>query len=574
MHMRYSRLFGKTSRDAKADMKLASHKLLYQGGFVRELSAGRYEFLPLGFLVWQKIVNLVDEEMESIGSQRMSIPLLQPMEYWQKTNRDKVWGSSLMKITDARGAEFALSATGEGIVTEMVSAQSPTYKDLPIILHQTIEKFRDEIRVRGGILRAREFTMKDAYSYHETEEDFMKTYQDFYDAYSRVCGRLDLPFYAVEADNGALGGDYSHEFQIPCEDGEDMIAVCKSCDYSSNIEKAQFEREKINEDEEVKEMIFVDQKWEEARTIPQMAAFYGRPENNMIKSVAFKRLDGRLVIAVVTGNLDVNDLKLARAVNETELEKATEQDLEKIGVTSGALHAWGYEEFVDTVTFVVDHSVVTAKNLYGGFKLESTDPTNVNYGRDFKHEIEADIAQPYKGARCVTCGDALDLIRAIEFGHIFKYDHFYTSHHDGYFIDKDGTKKLMYMGAYGIGIGRAMALVVQLHHDDKGIIWPKSIAPYTVHLVGLQADVPEVRSYAESVYEQLKKHGIEVLFDDRLDVSAGQKFADADLIGIPYRVVVSKKTGDQVEVKSRDSSDVEMLEVGELVEKIRAVISN
>ncbi|NCS32338.1 proline--tRNA ligase [bacterium] len=559
--MRYSKLFGKTVRDPKSDMKLASHKLLYQGGFVRELSAGRYEFLPLGYRVWQKIVNLIDEEMEKIGSQRMSIPLLQPMEYWTKTNRDKAWGSSLMKIKDARGAEFALSATGEGIVTEMVAQTSPSYRDLPIILHQTINKFRDEIRVRGGILRAREFTMKDAYSYHETQEDFMKTYKDFYDAYSRICKRLGLPFYAVEADSGALGGDYSHEFQIPCDDGEDVIAVCTSCDYSANVEKAQFVREKVNENEDVKDMEIIEQDWNEARTIDQMSEFYHRPANNMIKSVAFKRSDGRLVIGVVTGDLEVNDVKLAHAIGEGELEKATDEDLNSIGVTSGALHAWGYGEFGDKVTFVVDTSIVEAKNLYGGNKLQTTDPQFVNYGRDFKHEIEADIAQPYKGAHCIKCGGKLDLIRTIEFGHIFKYDHFYTSHHNGYFVDKDGTKKLMYMGAYGIGIGRSMATTVEVHHDDRGIIWPTEIAPYRVHLVGLNLDDDTIKLKVEKIYEDLLRAGIEVLYDDRTEISPGEKFADADLIGIPYRMVVSKKTGDNVEVKKRDRKDFELVPV-------------
>lgn len=535
---------------------------------MRELSSGRYEFLPLGFKVWQKLVGLIDEEMEKIGSQRMSIPLLQPMEYWKKSNRDKAWGSSLMKIHDARGAEFALSATGEGIVTEMVSATSPSYKDLPIILHQTINKFRDEIRVRGGILRSREFTMKDAYSYHETEEDLMKTYQDFYNAYARICERLGLTYYAVEADSGALGGDYSHEFQIPCEDGEDTIAVCTKCNYSANVEKARFAREKVNENEEIKEMEVIGQDWNEARTIQQMTQFYHRPANNMIKSVAFKRSDGRLVIAVVTGDLEVSAVKLAHAVGEGELEKATDEDLALIGVLSGALHAWGYEEFKEKVVFVVDQSIIVAKNLYGGNKLQTTDPQFVNYGRDFEHEIEADIAQPYKGARCAECGGELDLIRTIEFGHIFKYDHFYTKHHDAFFIDKDGTQKLMYMGAYGIGIGRAMATVVESHHDEKGIIWPLEIAPYTVHLVGLNLDDDTIKSRVGKVYQGLVSAGVEVLFDDRVEVSPGEKFADADLIGIPYRVVVSKKTGDQIEVKRRNQSDAKLCEVYELREML------
>nr|MBP9690881.1 proline--tRNA ligase [Candidatus Woesebacteria bacterium] len=390
--MLYSRLFGKTLREPRSDMKLASHKLLYQAGFVRELSAGRYEYLPLGFIVWQKIIAIIDEEMKAIGSQRISIPLLHPMDIWKKTNRDKAWGNLLMKLNDARDAEFALSATGEGVITEMVIAQNPSYRDLPIVLHQTINKFRDEMRVRGGLLRLREFTMKDAYSYNATEEDFMKTYEDFYKAYCIICDRLKLKYRAVIADSGALGGDYSHEFQIECEAGEDEIITCDTCDYAANIEKAEFTREKINQDEKVKEYVVVDQKWEEARSIQDMVKFYERPASNMIKTIVFKRPDGRLVLGVVTGNLDVNPTKLAHAVGENELLQAEKEDLDAIGAIAGAVHAWGYDEHKDKITFVVDASIVEARNLLGGFKTKTNDPRNVNYGRDFKHDIEADIA--------------------------------------------------------------------------------------------------------------------------------------------------------------------------------------
>ncbi|PJE61691.1 proline--tRNA ligase [Candidatus Roizmanbacteria bacterium CG10_big_fil_rev_8_21_14_0_10_39_12] len=567
--MLYSRLFGKTHREPRSDMKLISHKLLYQAGFVSELSAGRYEYLPLGFIVWQKIINIIDEEMKAIGSQRISIPLLHPMEIWKKTNRDKAWGNLLMKLEDARGSEFALSATGEGVITDMVTAQNPSYKDLPIILHQTINKFRDEMRVRGGLLRLREFTMKDAYSYNATEEDFMKTYNDFYKAYGIICDRLELEYRAVIADSGALGGDYSHEFQIECESGEDQIITCEKCEYAANIEKAEFVREKVNQDEELNEMKIVDQKWEEAQSIQEMVQFYGKPANNMIKTIVYKRPDGRLVLGVVTGNLAVNPIKLAHAVGENELTQAEKKDLDSIGAIAGAVHAWGYEEHKDNITFVVDHSIVNARNLFGGFKTKTNDPRHVNYGRDFKHEIEADIADPYNDAQCSKCSKKLKLTKTIEFGHIFKYDHFYTEKHDGFFTDKDGSKKLMYMGAYGIGIDRAIATIVEKHHDDHGIIWPAQVAPYTVHLIGLDLQDVEIKEKVEKLYHQLLKAEIEVLYDDRDEARAGEKFATADLIGNPIRLVISKRTGDQVEWKRRSEKESKLISVDRVIKKIK-----
>lgn len=568
--MKYSKLFGKTVRDAKKDMKLPSHKLLYQGGFVRELSAGRYQFLPLGFRVWRKVLDVMEQELEAIGSQRFSIPMLQPLEIWQKTNRDSAWGDDLMKVKDRRNAEFALSATGEGVVTDLVADSNPSYKDLPIILNQFILKVRDELRARGGLLRAREFVMQDAYSYHVSEEDFMKTYDDFYRAYSRICNRFDLPFYPVIADSGALGGDYCHEFQVPCDNGEDTIVKCDKCDYAANIEKSKFVRDEVNKEEKVKEMEWTKQPWDRAREINDMAEFFGKPKNNMIKSVMYKTPKGKLVIGVVTGDLEVNDVKLANAVGEGELEKATEDDLKGIGAEHGTVHAWGYEKHKNKLIFVADESIVKAKNLCGGYKTKTEDPINVNYGRDFKSDIEADIAEPYEGAKCESCENGkLKLIRTIEFGHIFKYDHFYTKHHNAKFIDKDGEEKYMYMGAYGIGLGRAISVIVEKHHDKKGIMWPISVAPFAVHMISLDEDT--IGEKANDLYQNLTNQGIEVLWDDREDASAGVKFNDADLIGVPIRIVISKRSlsRDGVELKLRNEKDHTIVEIDKIVDVIK-----
>ncbi len=568
--MLYSRLFGKTVRDAKRGTTAISHKLLYRGGFIRELAAGRYELLPLGFRVFQKVIDLIDEEMNAIGSQRMSIPYLQPIEIWKKTNRDSAWGSALMKIEDARGAEFALSATGEGVVTEMVVDTAPTYKDLPIVVHQFIAKFRDETRPKSGLIRVREFVMKDAYSYNSTEEDFMVTYNAFKAAYSRICERLGLEYYPCIADSGALGGDYCHEFQIPCEAGEDHIVKCEKCDYAANVEKSEFVREISNAGEEMKEFQMVDLPYEVAN-MKQLQAHYNLPLDRFIKNVLYKASDGTLIIATVTGNLEVNSKKLEAIVGKGELELATDEDLASIGSKHGFLHSWGYDEHRDRIVYVVDIGVTQARNLYGGYKTDTQDPINVNYGRDFSADIVGDIAEPHDGATCSICGGTLRLIQTVEFGHIFKYDHFYTKHHDGFFIDKDGSRKLMYMGAYGIGVERAMAISVESHHDDKGIIWPKDIAPFDVHLVTIADKYVEE---AAEIVKELESNGYEVLWDDREDVSIGAKFADADLIGNPIRLVLSDKSKQNggIEIKRRDQSDSKIVSREALLDAIKELL--
>jgi len=570
--MYYSKLFGKTVRDAKKDMTLASHKLLYKAGFTREIASGVYKMLPLGIRVQQKIIKLFDKEMEKIGSSRFSIPIMQPIETWKKTNRDQAWGKSLMKITDRNKAEYILSATGEGVVTDMVAESNPSYRDLPIILHQIIIKFRDELRPRGGLIRAREFDMKDAYSYHATEKDFMKTYYDFYHAYEKIFTQLDLPYYACIADSGALGGDFSHEFQIPCEVGEDKIVKCDNCDYAANTEKSEFEREEINKNEEMKNFEIVKLP-EKVAKIKELMKHYNLPAERFIKNVVYKTLKGKLVIGTVTGNLDVNPVKLAKAVGEVELEIADENDLAKIDAKTGFVHSWGYEKFKDKIIFVSDIGITKARNLYGGFKTETEDPINVNYERDFNSDIIADIADPYEGAVCSKCKGKLKIIRAVELGHIFKYDHFYTKKHNCYFNDKDGKKKLMYMGAYGIGVGRAMALTTELHHDDKGIIWPISIAPFQVHLITLDKD-ENILEKAKNIYDDLRKNNIEVLWDERDDVSAGEKFADADLIGIPIRILISKRSlsQDGAEIKLREEKESEIIELHKIIDKTKLLI--
>ncbi len=564
--MRQSQLFGKTLKDVPRNLKLTSHKLLYKAGYIRELTAGRYELLPLGFRVYQKIIDIIQKEMEAIGSQRVATPTLHPKEIWKKTGRDEVWGKNLFTIKDPRSEqEFTLSATAEGLFAEMIGVFNPSYKDLPILVHQFSQKFRNEKRPRGGLLRLREFLMKDAYSFDADKTSFTKTYKKFYDAYQKIADTLDLKAIPVEADNGALGGDYSHEFMIEAEYGEDTIVKCDSCGYAANIELAEFVRDEVNKDEEVKPYEVVKLPTEVA-TIKELVSHYKIPAERFIKNVVYKTSGGKIIIATITGNLDVNERKLVRLLRTNEeLEPATDEDLKSFGAKSGFVHSWGYKD--KRIIYVADESVLKARNLYGGFKTETTDPINVNYGRDFKADITGDIASAPEGGKCVRCEKGkLKLIRAIEFGHVFSYDDFYSKAHDAYFVDKDGSKKPMLMGAYGIGIERTIATIVETHNDNRGITWPKIVAPFDCHLLVLSNET-KLTNLANGVYEKLLAAGIDVLYDER-DISAGEKFADADLIGIPVRLVVSAKTGDKIEWKERTSDKTELISLDEAINRL------
>lgn len=560
--MKYSKLFGKTIKNSPNSASLASHKLLYQAGFIRELVSGRYELLPLGARVYQKIIAVIEEEMKRIGSQRVFTPTLHPKELWQKTGRVDAWGKDLLQVKDERTKqEFALAATGEGLFTEMVKDVKPSYRDLPIIIHQFSQKFRNEKRPRGGLLRLREFLMKDAYSFDEDVEKFKRNYELFYQSYLNIAKKLGLDPIPVIADNGALGGDYSHEFMVEGEFGEDTIVRCDSCDYAANLEKAEFVKNKINDNEEIKPYEEVELPLE-VKTIKHLVAHYKLPAEKFIKNVVYKTADGKIIIATITGDLDINEKKLARVIGSDDLEPATDEDLASFGAKPGFVHSWGYDD--PRIIFVVDESVVNAKNLYGGRKTETTDPINVNYGRDFQSHIVADLALAPEGATCMKCKKGkLKQVRAIEFGHIFSYGYFYSEPHKATYVDREGKEKLLYMGSYGIGVERAMAIVVEKLHDDKGIVWPEAIAPFQYHLIVL-GESESVLKQGQEIYEKLQAAGKEVLFDDR-DVSAGQKFADADLIGIPYRLVVSEKTQGKIEVKRRTEKETRLVDIGEII---------
>ncbi len=562
--MKYSKLFGRTVKTIPSNIKASSHKLLYKGGFIRQISAGRYAFLPLGFLVWEKIYHIVDEEMKTLGSTRVMTPTLHPIEIWQATKRDEAFGEEMLMVDDHHGATFAIGATAEGLMVELVKKFRPSYKDLPIIIHQFVVKFRDEKRPRGGLLRVREFMMKDAYSFCATEKQSLEVYKKFYDAYIKIAQKLELEVLPVEAESGALGGEKTHEMMVLAKAGEDTLFACNKCSYAANIERAEFKRVDLTPKEKMKPFKIIKQpEW--VKTMEDDVKHYGLLLYKYLKNVVYKTTDGKIIIASIRGDQEANETKIKKALKiEGDLDPATETDLKKINTKPGYVHSWG----IKGVTFVGDLGLKMVKNFTGGQKEKTTDSVNVNYERDFKYKLLADIVNAKDGDLCPKCKDGiLKEKRGIEFGHVFKQDHFYTKPQKGFFVDKDGKRKPMWMGAYGIGLGRAMAAIVEKHHDKKGILWPKSISPFQVHLVSLSSE-KKVVDFANKAYQKLLDMGVEVLYDDRQEISPGEKLMDADLIGFPVRLVVSEKTGQKIEWKKRKEEKIELLALEQAVKRL------
>jgi len=557
--MKYSKLFGKPTKDTRKDAKLASHKLLVQAGFIRESVAGRYFFLPLGMRVRNKIVDIIRREMNKAGAQEMISPVLHPLELWKETNRHNAGNFGLMEVEDRRGGKFALGGTAEEMFVDVVRKFQLSHKDLPFNIYQFSQKFRDELRARGGLLRVREFLMKDAYSYDKSEKEFATTYKQMADTYFEIYKQLDLEVKQVLADNGYIGGEYCHEFVVDSPIGESRYLQTKGGEYCAHEDVAEVKLEAVNKDEDVKEL--------EVKELPagvanmdEFAAHFKQPKWRFLKNVVYKRIDnGQIVIATIRGDLQVNKTKLEKAIDAIEmLEEATLEDLAKLGTKPGFVHSWGHDAM-----YVADLSLKTVINFIGGQKEETTDSFNVNYGRDFKADVEADIVLAESG-HTNQQGQEMTDAKGIEVGNIFQLGTHYSSKmKDASYKSKDGDMVPYYMGCYGIGVGRTLATIVETHHDEHGIIWPRSIAPFDVQLISL----PGGEEMAEKLYQELIDRGIEVLHDDR-DVPAGAKFAACDLIGNPVRLVVSAKTGDKVEWKERASQETTLLSTEEVFGKL------
>ncbi len=555
--MKYSTLYGKTNKNDVGGSQFISHQLLTRAGFVQESTAGRYYFLPLGWRVHDKIKAIIKEEMDAVGGQEMITPVLHPIELWEETNRTTSVGFELMSIQDARGAKFALGGTAEEMFVDSVRKLQLSYRDLPLNLYQFSTKFRDEKRARGGLLRVREFVMKDAYSFDRSEAEFAKVYEQMAQVYSRIFSKIGLSTLKVEADNGYIGGEYCHEYQVESAIGEGRFFVSQDGSYVAHEDVAKFKRDEKNVTDDLKDYQEIDAV--RGNTMEDGVALHGLPLWQQMKDVMMVNEAGKLILAVIRGDYDVNETKLAHVTNSFHLRPATVEEIRAIGSEPGFISPHGLS---GKAIIVGDLSLRTVRNMYGGANAKHKDALNLNIDRDYTVDIEADIVMCANGYTSES-GSVLEEKRGIEVGNIFQLGYHYSSKMTGAtFTDEDGSKKPYYMGCYGIGLGRTLATVVEKHHDDKGIVWPSAIAPYQVHLVDIQS-----KERGQEIYASLCQAGIEVLWDDR-DVRAGEKFADADLIGIPVRLVVSNKTGEKLEWKRRSENESILLDLSEVIGKL------
>lgn len=550
--MRFSKLFGKTLKEIPSDADTLSHQLLLRTGMIQQVATGVYSYLPLGWRVLRKIEQIIREEMDKAGGQELMLPTLQPFELWQETGRYPSFGKTLFTVTDRREHTLVLGPTHEEIITDLVRRYVQSYRDLPLLLYQIQNKFRDEPRPRGGLLRVREFIMKDLYSFHIDEADLDRCYQEMIQAYKNVYSRCGLPSVIVEADSGAIGGKESHEFMLITETGEDEIVYCSNCDYAANIEKARSVKPKL----ETKTPLPIEEiSTPNIKTIEEVANFVGVPASQTLKAV-FYSADAELAFVVIRGDIDVNETKLKNLMKCTELRLATETEVKAAGLVAGSASPIGIKE----IKIVADDSINLGSNFIAGANKPDTHLKNVNYPRDFKIDLMADIAIARPGDDCPKCNGKLQSSHGIEVGHVFKLGIFYSDKMGASFLDQNGKSHPIIMGTYGIGLGRLLAAAVEQNHDDKGIIWPAAIAPYHVYLCPLRIENPEITETAEKLYQDLTDENVEVLFDDRNE-SPGIKFNDADLLGIPLRLTISPRTmeSQSVEVKWRQEKQTELL---------------
>ena len=564
--MRISQLLSKTLRQAPAEADTISHQLLVRAGMVYQVVSGVYSYLPLGWRVLRNLEQIIREEIDKVGGQELMMPVLQPFELWEKTGRHQSFGKSLFTLTDRRGRKLCLGPTHEEIITELVRHQVRSYRDLPLLLYQIQTKFRDEPRPRGGLLRVREFPMMDLYSFDADEEALELSYQKMRRAYKNIFDRCSLPTMEVEADSGAIGGKDSHEFMVIAPSGEDVVIHCNHCGYAANAEKAQ----SIKPDGEHELLQLLEEVATPGmKSIEEVADFLQISKRHTLKAV-FYVADGDLVFVVIRGDLEVNETKLKNALKCTDLQLASEEKVQLAGLVAGSASPIG----LSGIKILADDSIKLGTNFVAGANKPDCHIRNVNYPRDFQVDLILDIATAQPSEGCPKCRESLTSTRGIEAGHIFKLRTVFSQKIGAFFLDQNGETKPIVMGSYGIGVGRLMAAAIEQNHDEKGIVWPLPLAPYQVYLCALGMDNAGVTAAAEKLYDDLKKKGIDVLFDDRSE-SPGVKFNDADLLGIPIRLVMSPRTlkSQSAEIKWRNKEESQLLPLEGLTERISKDIS-
>jgi len=573
--MRMSKLFSQTMRDNPSEAEIPSHQLLLRAGFIRQLAAGVFSYLPLGRRSLTKIENIIRQEMDAIDGQEITMPVVHPAEIWQETGRWYEIDAEMGRLKDRTGRDMVLAMTHEEVVADLVRKEVHSYRQLPMMIYHIQTKWRDDPRPRAGLIRVREFTMKDSYTLDADMEGLDAQYRAHYQAYFNIFHRCGLPVIAVSSDVGMMGGSMAHEYMYLTPVGEDTIMTCDSCGYASNRQIAVFRKPPPPQEEllPVEKVATPD-----AKTIEDLAAFLEIPQSKTAKAVFFTATftEGdesreQFVFAVVRGDMELNETKLMNAIKAVELRPATEDEI----IAAGAVPGYASPVGLKDALVVVDEIIPLSPNLVAGANEDGYHLLNVNYERDYKADIVTDIAAAREGDACPKCGGILKAARGVEVGNIFKLGSRYSEAMGAYYLDADGESKPVIMGSYGIGSGRLLACVAEQYHDEFGLIWPVSVAPYQVHMVVLSGkDSSENIEAADKLYADLQTAGIEVLYDDRQE-SPGVKFNDADLIGLPIRLTVSSRAlqAGGVEFKRRDLSEKEIVPLDEAADKIKDEIS-
>lgn len=566
--MRLSRCYVKTLKETPKEAEVVSHKLLLRAGMIKKLASGVYTYLPMGLKALKKVENIVREEMDRAGSQEIFMPVLQPAELWKESGRWDVMGAEMMRIQDRHSREFALGPTHEEVITDIIRNDISSYKSLPLNLYQIQTKFRDERRPRFGLMRGREFLMKDAYSFHADRESLDKEFENMKAAYTRVFDRCGLKFRAVEADSGAIGGSGSQEFHVLAESGEDEIIYCTSCDYAANVETATSIINELPKEEE-KALELVDTP--NVSKIADVVEFLKVPAEKTVKAMMYKDVvTDDVYMVLIRGDFEVNDVKLKNIIDTIDVVLLTDEEIKELGLEKGFIGPVGLNS--DKIKVIADKSVVNISNHTAGGNKKDTHYINVNYGRDYKAEIVADVRTVKVGETCPRCSGKLASARGIESGHIFKLGDKYSKALNATFLDENGKSKVMEMGCYGIGVSRTMAAAIEQNNDENGIIWPSAIAPYVVEVIPANMKAEDQVELAENLYKAFQEANIDVVIDDR-DERIGFKFKDGDLIGYPFKVVCGKKTGEGiVEVKIRRTNETLEVKKENVIETIRELM--
>jgi len=568
--MKISEIFAPTLREVPAEAEVVSHILMLRAGMIRKAASGVYTFLPLGYRVIKKVIQIVREEMDKKGGQELMLPIIQPAELWMESGRWHVYGDELFRLKDRHGRDFALGPTHEEIITDLVKGDVRSYKQLPLLLYQIQNKYRDERRPRFGLMRGREFIMKDLYSFDRDQEGLDVSYQKMYDAYSRIFTRCGLQFRPVEADPGAIGGSGgTHEFMVVADSGEAAIVYCDTCNYAANVEKAEAVPDSGNTAEEMQEMQEISTPG--ARTIDEVTGFLNISPEKLVKTLIY-RTEAETVAAIVRGDREINEIKLQNLLGSLHLEMADERTVREI---TGAAPGFAGPVGLRDIRVIADSEIMQMRNTVTGANKTDTHLTNVNPGRDFEPDQAADIRMVRAGEKCPRCEGILLEARGIEVGQVFKLGTKYSEAMGARYLDENGREKLMVMGCYGVGVSRTVAASIEQNHDQDGIIWPMPIAPFHVVIVPVSFKDEQQLELAQQIYSSLNDSGVEAVIDDRNE-RPGVKFKDADLIGFPLRVIVGAKAVEEgtVEIKHRRTGDVRTVAVTNAVSVIRKIISD